>query len=303
MGPQLGPKPVQVLDQFARLRRLSEASRFSLGIKPVRASMTRHTPPTKRMCPRGAYLCLTFQPLTMMKLANAKRVTMRIDVNMAYAAWKEKQTSDGVKGMEERDQMVNEYMDGKRRPKNPDPLGPPVSYMEDRGVFQPLTSPTNTFGLCRFYRARPQHASTLESSITSYYGACKEASAPGQRDVTAVCPHGFPRWDCYCFGFVAGAAYGEKRLPEFLSTNLAMPRMGPAHAYHAVPFCAYGRPKRSGVSQPYCLPTLRCELRMWLLSQCRNFFCSKDERSHQGMSRVDHSYYAIAGKCAQWAFA
>ena len=73
----------------------------------------------------------------------------------AYAAWKEKQTSDGVKGIEERDQMVNDYTDGKRRPKNPDPLGPPVSYMEDRGVFQPLTSPTNTFGLCRFYRADP----------------------------------------------------------------------------------------------------------------------------------------------------
>ena len=73
----------------------------------------------------------------------------------AYATWKEKQTSDGVKGIEERDQMVNDYMDGKRRPKNPDPLGPPVSYMEDRGVFQPLTSPTNTFGLCHFYHADP----------------------------------------------------------------------------------------------------------------------------------------------------
>ena len=73
----------------------------------------------------------------------------------AYAAWKEKQTSDGVKGIEERDQMVNDYTGGKRRPKNPDPLGPPVSYMEDRGVFQPLTSPTNTFGLCRFYRTDP----------------------------------------------------------------------------------------------------------------------------------------------------
>ena len=73
----------------------------------------------------------------------------------AYAAWKEKQTSDGVKGIEERDQMVNDYMDGKRRPKNPDPLGPPVSYMEERGVFQPLASTTNTFGLCRFYRVDP----------------------------------------------------------------------------------------------------------------------------------------------------
>ena len=73
----------------------------------------------------------------------------------AYATWKEKQTSDGVKGIEERAQIVNDYTDGKRKPKNPDPLGPPVSYMEDRGVFQPLTSPTNTFGLCHFYRVDP----------------------------------------------------------------------------------------------------------------------------------------------------
>ena len=75
--------------------------------------------------------------------------------DMAYAAWKEKQTSDGVKGIEEQDQTVNDYTDGKKRPKNPDPLGPPVSYMEDHGVFQPLTSPTNTFGLCCFYCVDP----------------------------------------------------------------------------------------------------------------------------------------------------
>ena len=43
----------------------------------------------------------------------------------AFAAWKEKQISEGVKGIEERDQMVNDYMDGKRKPKNPDTLGPP----------------------------------------------------------------------------------------------------------------------------------------------------------------------------------
>ena len=53
----------------------------------------------------------------------------------AFAAWKEKQISDGVKGIEERDQMVNDYTDRKRRPKNPDPLGPPISYMEECGCF------------------------------------------------------------------------------------------------------------------------------------------------------------------------
>ena len=72
-----------------------------------------------------------------------------------FAAWKEKQISEGVKGIEERDNMVNDYTDGKRKPKNPDPLGPPVSYMEEHRVFQPLASTTNTLGLCHFYRADP----------------------------------------------------------------------------------------------------------------------------------------------------
>ena len=53
----------------------------------------------------------------------------------AYAAWKEKQTSDGIKGIEEWDQMVNDYMDGKRRPKNPDPLGPPFPTWRNAGCF------------------------------------------------------------------------------------------------------------------------------------------------------------------------
>ena len=73
----------------------------------------------------------------------------------AFTAWKEKQISDGMKGIEVQDQMVNDYTDGKRKPKNPDPLGPPISYMEECGVFQPLATTTNTLGLCRFYRMDP----------------------------------------------------------------------------------------------------------------------------------------------------
>ena len=68
-----------------------------------------------------------------------------------FAVWKEKQISEGIKGIEEWDKMVNDYTDGKRKPKNPDTLGPPVSYMEECGVFQPLASMTNTLGLCHFY--------------------------------------------------------------------------------------------------------------------------------------------------------
>ena len=80
-----------------------------------------------------------------------------------FTAWKDKLISEGVKGIQERDSMVNDYTDGgKRRPKNPDPLGPPpISYMKERGVFQPLPSMTNSLGLCRFYHADPVSVSML----------------------------------------------------------------------------------------------------------------------------------------------
>ena len=45
----------------------------------------------------------------------AHELACRSDI--AFAAWKEKQISEGVKGIEEWDQMVNDYMDGKRKPK------------------------------------------------------------------------------------------------------------------------------------------------------------------------------------------
>ena len=82
-----------------------------------------------------------------------REVACRSDTD--FAAWKEKEVNKGMKGIEEWDKMVNDYTDGKRKPKNPDTLGPPVSYMEEHGVFQPLASTTNTLGLCCFYRADP----------------------------------------------------------------------------------------------------------------------------------------------------
>ena len=78
-----------------------------------------------------------------------------------FTAWKDKLISDGVTGLQEWHNMVNDYADsGKRKPKNPDSFGPPVSYMEDRGLFKPLASTTNPLGLCRFYPADPTITST-----------------------------------------------------------------------------------------------------------------------------------------------
>ena len=64
-------------------------------------------------------------------------------------------------GLQEWDNVVNDYTDGKRKPKNPDFFGTPVSYMQERGVFKPLASTTNPLGLCHFYPVDPMIASML----------------------------------------------------------------------------------------------------------------------------------------------
>ena len=43
-----------------------------------------------------------------------------------FVAWKDKLISNGMTGLQERDNVVNDYADGgKRKPKNPDFFGPP----------------------------------------------------------------------------------------------------------------------------------------------------------------------------------
>ena len=83
-----------------------------------------------------------------------------------FMAWKDKLISDGTTGLQEwlqeRDNAVNDYADGgKRKPKNPDTFGPPVTYMEECGVFKPLPSTTNPLGLCQFYPMDPMIVPTL----------------------------------------------------------------------------------------------------------------------------------------------
>ena len=81
-----------------------------------------------------------------------------------FAAWKDKLISDRMTGLQEQDNVVNDYADGgKRKPKNPDFFGPPVTYMEERGVFKPLPSTTNPLGLRHFYPVDPMIVSTLTS--------------------------------------------------------------------------------------------------------------------------------------------
>ena len=95
-------------------------------------------------------------------LANVKHAILPAKVIPTSQHGKEKHISEGVKGIQEWDSMVNDYADGgKRRPKHPDPLGPPVSYMKEHGAFHTLPSTTNPLGLCHFYPTDPASMSTL----------------------------------------------------------------------------------------------------------------------------------------------
>ena len=79
-----------------------------------------------------------------------------------FMAWRDKLICEGTTGIQEQDSTVNDYADaGKRSPKNPDTIGPPISYMKECGVFQPLPSTMNPLGLCHFYPVDPSSLSTL----------------------------------------------------------------------------------------------------------------------------------------------
>ena len=64
-------------------------------------------------------------------------------------------------------------------------------------------------GLCCFYHADPNMSTPTSLEATGHCGACKEATVPCQYEATAVYHHGFSRWDCYSFRFVAGTAYAK----------------------------------------------------------------------------------------------
>ena len=90
----------------------------------------------------------------------ARKLACKNDTD--FAAWRDKLICNRVAGMQEQDKTVHDYADpGKKKPKNPDTIGPPVSYMKECGVFQPLPSTMNPLGLCHFYPTDPTSLSTL----------------------------------------------------------------------------------------------------------------------------------------------
>ena len=81
--------------------------------------------------------------------------------DIQYGIWQDEQIYQGNEGITQCDKQVNDYTNGGRPSKAPDKIGPPLSYMEECGVFKPLDTIVNPLGLCSFYWTDPQKSNVV----------------------------------------------------------------------------------------------------------------------------------------------
>ena len=91
--------------------------------------------------------------------ATAHETACKSDIQ--YGTWQDEQICQGNEGIAQCDKQVNDYANGGRPSKAPDKIGPPLSYMEEHGVFKPLDTIVNPLGLCRFYQTNPQKSNVI----------------------------------------------------------------------------------------------------------------------------------------------
>ena len=135
VGPQPDRKPVQVRNQSIWLPHRSEVLRSFLGMKPVGASMMFHTPPNEADVSQVSIPLLNISATDDEETCKRKAREHACRSDTDFTVWKEKEVNKGMKGIEEQDKMVNDYTDGKRKPKNPDTLGPPFPTWRNVGCF------------------------------------------------------------------------------------------------------------------------------------------------------------------------
>ena len=81
-----------------------------------------------------------------------------------YATWCDSEICKGNDEIKQCDSRVCNHPQFGKHCEAPDQVGPPISYMEELGVFKPVMSPNNPMGLCQFYRTSPEKANVLVGS-------------------------------------------------------------------------------------------------------------------------------------------
>ena len=78
-----------------------------------------------------------------------------------YTSWRNVQIHQGHFEIEQRDKTVCDHPLPGKCCEAPDQVGPPISYMKERGVFKPAEIVNNPMGLCQFYRMSPEKSNVL----------------------------------------------------------------------------------------------------------------------------------------------
>ena len=160
-----------------------EVSKSSLQMRPAEVRRMSWTLPMRQMSHKGVCPCLTSPPQMMRTLTNAKRGNLHAKMILTLLHGEASSSTMGWLGIQEQDRTVNDYADpGKKRPKNPDTIGPPVSYMKECRVFQPLPSMNESFGVVSFLSCRPiQFVHAYASKTTRHCGPSQQS--PGSHEV------------------------------------------------------------------------------------------------------------------------
>ena len=81
--------------------------------------------------------------------------------DVLYAAWRDECIRQGNDDIAKCDKRVCDHTDIGKHCKAPDEIGPPLTYMEEHGVFKPAEAINNPMGLCRFYRTSSKKSNVL----------------------------------------------------------------------------------------------------------------------------------------------
>ena len=81
--------------------------------------------------------------------------------DVLYATWRHRQIRQGNDDIGQCNQRVCDHADIGEHCEPPDEIGPPLTYMEERGVFKPAEAINNPMGLCQFYWTSPKKSNVL----------------------------------------------------------------------------------------------------------------------------------------------
>ena len=92
--------------------------------------------------------------------------------NVQFTACQDEHIHQGNEAIAQCDKQVHDHTDIGRPSKAPDKIGPPLTYMEECGVFKPLDTIAKPLGIYRFYRTDPQKSNVI-TGPNSMDSTCK----------------------------------------------------------------------------------------------------------------------------------